>query len=106
MEYFKAILSLIFIIVALYIVLRLMKNKINPGKGFIQIIYYQPIGYKKGIGVVKAFDEYLLVGISEQGINLISKLDSSKIKAIFEEQTEEKKLSGREYSKEVYLAVF
>ncbi|GLI52509.1 flagellar type III secretion system pore protein FliP [Thermodesulfovibrio yellowstonii] len=91
MEYFKTILSLIFIIVALYIVLRLMKNKINPGKGFIQIIYYQPIGYKKGIGVVKAFDEYLLVGISEHGINLISKLDSSKIKAIFEEQTEERR---------------
>lgn len=91
MEYFKAILSLIVIIVALYIVLRLMKNKINPGKGFIQIIYYQPIGYKKGIGVVKAFDEYLLVGISDNGINLISKLDSSKIKAIFEEHTEEKK---------------
>jgi len=91
MEYFKVIASLIFIIAALYIVLRLMKNKINPGKGFIQIVYYQPIGYKKGIGVVKAFDEYLLVGISENGINLISKLDPSKIKAIFEEQTEERK---------------
>jgi flagellar biosynthetic protein FliP len=90
-EYFKLIASLIFIIAALYIVLRLMKNKINPGKGFIQIVYYQPIGYKKGIGVVKAFDEYLLVGISENGINLLSKLDPSKIKVIFEaEQTEEK----------------
>ncbi|MDI1471812.1 MAG: flagellar type III secretion system pore protein FliP [Thermodesulfovibrio sp.] len=91
MEYFKVILSLLFIIVALYMVLRVMKSKINPGKGFIQIIYYQPIGYKKGIGVVKAFDEYLLVGISENGINLISKLDSAKIKAIFEEKTEERK---------------
>ncbi len=91
MEYLKVLFSLIFIIVALYIVLRLMKNKINPGKGFIQIIYYQPIGYKKGIGVLKAFDEYLLVGISENGINIITKLDSLKIKAIFEEQKEEKK---------------
>ena len=91
MEYFKVILSLLFIVVALYMVLRVMKSKINPGKGFIQIIYYQPIGYKKGIGVVKAFDEYLLVGISENGINLISKLDSAKIKAIFEEKTEESK---------------
>jgi flagellar biosynthetic protein FliP len=90
-EYFKVIVSLLFIIVALYMVLRVMKGKINPGKGFIQIIYYQPIGYKKGIGVVKAFDEYLLVGISENGINLISKLDSAKIKAIFEENTEESK---------------
>lgn len=91
MEYFKVIASLVFIIVALYVVLRLMKNKINPGRGFIQIIYYQPIGYKKGIGVVKAFDEYLLVGISENGINLISKLDPSKIKAIFDEPAFEKK---------------
>uniref|UniRef100_UPI003EBF41E7 flagellar type III secretion system pore protein FliP n=1 Tax=Thermodesulfovibrio autotrophicus TaxID=3118333 RepID=UPI003EBF41E7 len=90
-EYFKLIASLIFIIAALYIVLRLMKNKINPGKGFIQIVYYQPIGYKKGIGVVKAFDEYLLVGISDNGINLLSKLDTSKIKAIFETQQEERK---------------
>ncbi|MCS7214537.1 MAG: flagellar type III secretion system pore protein FliP [Thermodesulfovibrio sp.] len=90
MEYLKTILSLIFIIIAIYIVLRLIKNRINPGKGFIQIVYYQPIGYKKGIGVIKAFDEYLLVGISENGINLITKLDPVKIKSIFEEQAEEK----------------
>ncbi|MCX7724517.1 MAG: flagellar type III secretion system pore protein FliP [Thermodesulfovibrio sp.] len=91
MEYFKVIVSLIFIILAIYIILRLMKNKINPGHGFIQIVYYQPIGYKKGIGVVKAFDEYLLVGISDNAITLISKLDAAKIKSIFEDQKEEKK---------------
>lgn len=91
MEYIKVIFSLLIIVTALYLILRLMKNKINPGKGFIHIIYYQPIGYKKGIGVVKAFDEYLLVGISENGINLISKLDPTKIKAIFDEQVVERK---------------
>lgn len=91
MEYLKVILSLLFIIVALYFILRVMKNKINPGKGLIQIIYYQPIGYKKGIGVVKAFDEYLLLGLSENGINLITKLDASKIEAIFDEQRVEGK---------------
>ncbi len=90
MEYLKVILSLLFVIAALYFVLRIMKNKINPGRGFIQIIYYQPIGYKKGIGVIKAFDEYLLVGISENSINLITKLDSEKIEAIFEKPAEEK----------------
>lgn len=91
MEYLKIIVSLIFIIVFLWAILRVMKSKINSGKGFIQIIHYQPLGYKKGIGVVKAFDEYLLVGISENGINLITRLDHSKIKAILEEDSSEKK---------------
>ncbi len=95
MEYLKVILSLLFIIAALYFILRIMKNKINPGKGLIQIIYYQPIGYKKGIGVVKAFDEYLLLGLSENGINLITKLDASKIEAIFDEQRVEGKLNWK-----------
>lgn len=91
MEYLKLIGSLGFVIFAAYIVLRMMKNKINPGKGFIQIIYYQPIGYKKGIGVLKAFDEYLLVGISENGVNLLCKLDPAKIKLIFEQESQDKK---------------
>ncbi|WP_297211715.1 flagellar type III secretion system pore protein FliP [Thermodesulfovibrio yellowstonii] len=91
MEYIKVILSLLFVIAALYLMLRLMKSKINPGKGYIQIIYYQPIGYKKGIGVVKAFDEYLLLGISENGINLITKLDNAKIESLFEEKKTEGK---------------
>lgn len=95
MEYLKVILSLLFIIAALYLILRIMKNRINPGKGFMQIVYYQPIGYKKGIGVIKAFDEYLLLGISENGINLITKLDSSKIEAIFDEQRVEGKSSWK-----------
>jgi flagellar biosynthetic protein FliP len=95
MEYLKVILSLIFIIAVLYIALRIMKNKINPGKGLIQVIYYQPIGYKKGVGVIKAFDEYLLLGISENGINLITKLDSSKMQAVFEEQRVEVKTNWK-----------
>ncbi len=106
MEYFKIIASLLLIIAAVYMVLRLMKNKINSGKGFIQVIYYQPIGYKKGIGVVKAFDEYLLVGISENGINLISKLDSSKIKTIFEDNSEERKTVWQKIFKGGLLSLF
>uniref|UniRef100_A0A7C4EK80 Flagellar biosynthetic protein FliP n=1 Tax=Thermodesulfovibrio aggregans TaxID=86166 RepID=A0A7C4EK80_9BACT len=99
MEYLKIILSLLLIIASGCLLLRVMKNKINPGKGFIQVIYYQPIGYKKGIGVVKAFDEYLLVGISENGINLISKLDYTKIKAVFEDESSQKKPSWQKIFK-------
>ncbi|HHW20807.1 MAG TPA: flagellar type III secretion system pore protein FliP [Thermodesulfovibrio thiophilus] len=105
MEYFKVIASLVFIIAAMYIVLRLMKNKINPGKGFIQIIYYQPVGYKKGIGVLKAFDEYLLVGISENGLSLLSKLDSAKIKAIFDDEIYEKKPAWQKFFKNSLLTI-
>ncbi len=91
MEYLKVIISLLIVIAVLYFILRILKHKINPGKGFIQIIYYQPLGYKKGIGVIKAFDEYLLIGITENGINLITKLDSSKIEALFSTSETEKK---------------
>ncbi|HQD36689.1 MAG TPA: flagellar type III secretion system pore protein FliP [Thermodesulfovibrio thiophilus] len=105
MEYFKVIASLVFIIAAMYIALRLMKNKINPGKGFIQIIYYQPVGYKKGIGVLKAFDDYLLVGISENGISLLSKLDSAKIKAIFDDEIHEKKPAWQKFFKNSLLTI-
>lgn len=106
MEYLKVILSLLFVIAALYFVLRLMKSKINHGKGFIQIIYYQPIGYKKGIGVVKAFDEYLLLGISENGINIITKLDASKIEAIFDEQRVEGKFTWKKIFKSGLFVIF
>ncbi|GAB6183153.1 flagellar type III secretion system pore protein FliP [Thermodesulfovibrio hydrogeniphilus] len=91
MEYLKVIISLLIVIAVLYFVLRMMKGKITAGSGFIRMLYYQPIGYKKGIGVVKAFDEYYLLGITENGINLITKLDAEKIETIFEKEPEEKK---------------
>lgn len=91
MEYIKVIGSLLVVLAALYLIMRILKNRVNPGGGLIQIIHYQPIGYKKGIGVIKAFDEYYLVGISENGIAPISKLESSKVEQLFEQRSMEKK---------------
>lgn len=106
MEYLKVILSLLLVITALYLILRVMKSKINPGKGYVQLIYYQPIGYKKGIGVVKAFDEYLLLGISENGINLITKLDPTKIEVLFEDKKTEGKFTWQKIFKTGLLILF
>ncbi|MEN2986139.1 MAG: flagellar biosynthetic protein FliO, partial [Thermodesulfovibrionaceae bacterium] len=92
MEYIKVIGSLLLIITALYMVMRVMKNKINSGTGYIKLIYYQQIGYKKGVGILKAFDEYYLVGFSDSGINLLNKLDSSKVKVLFEDKQSENKI--------------
>ncbi len=106
MEYLKVIISLLIVIAVLYFVLRIMKGKITAGSGFIRMLYYQPIGYKKGIGVVKAFDEYYLLGITENGINLITKLDAEKIEAIFEKETEEKKSKLQKIFKSGLFSLF
>lgn len=105
MEYIKVIGSLVIVLVALYLILRLLKNRINPGGGLIEIIHYQPIGYKKGIGVIKAFDEYYLVGISENGISPISKLESSKVEQLFEQRSIEKKFLWKNIFKGGFLSL-
>lgn len=92
MEYLKVIGSLLLVIIALYMIIRLMKTKINSGKGYIQIIYYQQIGYKKGIGILKAFDEYYLIGVSDSNISLLNKLEPSKVRTLFEDKETENKI--------------
>lgn len=95
MEWIKVIGSLTLVLAALYFFVRLLKAKVSVKDGLIQIVYYQPIGYKKGLGVVKAFDEYYLVGISENGISPISKLESSKVEQLFEQKALDRKFSIR-----------
>ncbi|MCE5311922.1 MAG: flagellar type III secretion system pore protein FliP [Nitrospiraceae bacterium] len=74
-------LSFIFIalIGALYFVLRILKSRIMPSKGMLQIVHYQPLGTKKGVAVVKVLKDYLLLGMTDDHISLLAKLNAAEI---------------------------
>lgn len=74
-------LSFVFIALmgALYFVLKLLKSRMIPSKGMLQIVHYQPLGAKRGVAVVKVLKDYLLLGLTEEHISLLAKLNSAEI---------------------------
>ena len=56
------------------------RNFFTPNKEFFKIIYRQNISPKKEIALIKVYDEYFLIGITEHNITLLSKIDSEDFK--------------------------
>lgn len=79
LELLKALAVLIIMLGALYLLLRFLKQRMLPHKGMIEMLHYQAFGPKKGIAVIKILDDYMAVGIAEQGISLLSKLDGESV---------------------------
>ena len=83
-------------LVGMAFLLKRLKNKgmIKPNKNLFKIIYRQQIMPKKELILIKIYDEYLLLGVTEQNINLIEKIDSQilkeKIKLVEGEQEQKK----------------
>jgi len=60
----------------LYLLLRFLKQRILlPHRGIVEMLHYQSFGPRKGIAVIKIFNDYMAVGVADQGISLLSKLD-------------------------------
>ncbi|BCB96461.1 flagellar biosynthetic protein FliP [Dissulfurispira thermophila] len=78
-ELIKVTIALLIILGGLYLFIRFLKQRVLPNKGFIEIIQYQPFGPKKGIAVVKVLKEYLILGIADEGISLLSKPNPSDV---------------------------
>lgn len=78
-EVFKISVVLIIILGGLFFLLRFLKNKIVPQKGLIELISFYPLGPKRGIGIVKVLSGYLVIGIGDESISLIDRLDSRAV---------------------------
>ncbi len=78
-ELLKALLALLFVLGVLVLVLKLVKGKILPQRGIIEMLHYQPLGPKCGLAIVKVAQDYMLVGLAEQNVSLLTKLEAPLI---------------------------
>lgn len=81
-SFFIMLLALIIVLLLAYVSLKMGNkyiSKLNNGRN-INIIERIPISNKSSLAIVKIGDDYLLVGISENGINLIKELKYEDIK--------------------------
>lgn len=72
------LLLIVFIVVALYLVKKFRYNNIN-GQGLIEIVHSYPISTKDKLLIVKAAQDYLLLGASNGGIQKLHILDKEYV---------------------------
>lgn len=78
-ELIKVTVALLIVLGGLYLLLRFLKQRILPQKGIVEIIQYQPFGPKKGVAIVKVLKEYLVLGVADESISLLSRPDPSDV---------------------------
>ncbi|MGO9016512.1 MAG: flagellar biosynthetic protein FliO [Dissulfurispiraceae bacterium] len=88
-ELVKVFAALLVTLAAVYLLLRLLKQKMLPHKGMIEMLHYQSFGPKKGIAVIKILNDYMAVGIGDQGISLLSKLNREGVEEALKSQSTE-----------------
>ena len=87
LEVVKVFGALLITLAAVYLLLKLLKQKMLPHKGMIEMLYYQSFGPKKGIAVVKILNDYMAVGVGDQGISLLSKLNREGVEEALKSQS-------------------
>jgi flagellar biosynthetic protein FliP len=78
-ELIKVTVALLIVLGGLYLLLRFLKQRVLPNKGLIEIVQYQPFGPKKGVAIVKVLKEYLVLGIADESISILSKPNPSDV---------------------------
>ncbi|HMK57007.1 MAG TPA: flagellar type III secretion system pore protein FliP [Dissulfurispiraceae bacterium] len=78
-ELIKAVIILLALLGGLYMLLRFLKGRIIPGKGIIEMIHYQPFGPKKGVAIVKIVKDYVVLGVADENITLLGKLNPADV---------------------------
>ncbi len=79
MELFKIAFVFIALLGGLLFILKLLKSRMLPSKGMLQIVHYQSLGPKRGVAVVKVMKDYLLLGMTDAHISLLAKLNASEV---------------------------
>lgn len=95
--FLRIIISLIFILVITYVVMKLLKRQNDlqqRQKNWIRIFDYQGLGTNRGIYLMEILNDVYLVGVSEGQINILKEIDQSDdywddIKESFEKNQEE-----------------
>ncbi len=81
-EIIKVSAALLLTLAAVYLLLRFMKQKMLPQKGMIEMLHYQSLGPKRGIAIIKIVNDYIAVGIADESISLLSKLNREEIEEL------------------------
>jgi flagellar biogenesis protein FliO len=89
LELVKVFVALLITLAAVYLLLRFLKQKMLPQKGMIEMLHYQSFGPKRGIAVVKILNDYIAVGIADQSISLLSKLNPADMAEALKSQKAE-----------------
>ncbi len=82
----KLLFSLSFVIGMIFLTTYLYKKFSNTNIGklgskgtFLKVLTTLPIGTKKYLSVIKAGDKFLLIGITDNSVNLITELENVEI---------------------------
>lgn len=86
LELIKVTIALLIVLGGIYVLLRLLKDRIIPSEGMIRLLQYQSLGTRKGIAVIKVLKEYIVVGISDNNISLLSKVNPADAEELLEAQ--------------------
>ncbi len=78
-ELIKSVVILLALLGGLYLLLRFLKGRIMPGKGIIEMVHYQSFGPKKGVAIVKIVKDYVALGIADENISLLGKLNPADV---------------------------
>ncbi|HIJ59113.1 MAG TPA: flagellar biosynthetic protein FliO [Nitrospirae bacterium] len=84
-EFIKMISALLVVLGLMFLLLKLLKHRIMPKGGFINMIHYQPLGTKRAIAIVKIANEYFALGLCENSISVITKMDANQIESQLKE---------------------
>jgi flagellar biosynthetic protein FliP len=87
-ELIKVTTALLIVLGGLYLFIRFLKQRVLPNKGMIEIIQYQPFGPKRGVAIVKVLKEYLVLGVADENISLLSKPNPSDVEEALKQQLE------------------
>lgn len=78
--FFRIIISLIFILVITYVVMKLLKRQNDlqqRQKSWIRIFDYQGLGANRGIYLLELLNDVYVVGVSEGQINILREVDQN-----------------------------
>jgi len=78
-ETLRIVLSLIFIVGLILVVAGIMKNRAGTRSEILKTLGYLNLGPRKGIAIIKAGDEILLVGITANDLKLLKTLPESAL---------------------------
>ncbi|MGO9380335.1 MAG: flagellar type III secretion system pore protein FliP [Dissulfurispiraceae bacterium] len=78
-ELIKALVVLLALLGGLYLFLKFLRGRIITGKGIIEMVHYQSFGPKKGVAIVKIVKDYVVLGIADENISLLGKLNPADV---------------------------
>ena len=85
-ELLKVTFGLLIVLGGIYLLLRFLKQKVMPQRGLIEMIHYQPFGTKRGVAIIKVVREYLVVGLADESISLLTKLNAPDVEEALKQQ--------------------